>query len=85
MGRFLERLALLVKGVFTGNVQMQTAGDNAIQTQITETSYRSEPLCVFTLAEMRSLLKAASDTSKSAEERKAEVRKLFHVRKRSAV
>lgn len=50
MGRFLERLALLMKGVFTGNVQMQTARDNAIQTQIAETDSRNEAMCVLTLA-----------------------------------
>ncbi|MBQ7214637.1 MAG: hypothetical protein IJS39_01475 [Synergistaceae bacterium] len=56
---------------------MQAVADNAVQTHAAETSDNGEKLCVFTLREMRTLLKVATDTSKSVEERKAELRKIF--------
>ncbi len=56
---------------------MQTVADNAIQAQAAKASYNGERLCVFTLLEMRSLLESAIDTSKSIEERKANVMKIF--------
>lgn len=52
---------------------MQTVAE----AQAAKASYNGERLCVFTLLEIRSLLEAAIDTSKSIDERKVNVMKIF--------
>ncbi len=74
MNRLMRRLA----SVFTGICQSNVAVDNAAHSDAT---LKNENMYMLTQSEMQTLLKAASDDSKSRKKRKAECRKILAARR----
>ena len=58
MSKLLKRIALLIEGFFTGNIQIQMAGDNATQIQSSRVDelLKSEGIFILTLSNMQNLL-----------------------------
>ena len=58
MSKLLKRVVLLIENFFTGNIQIQMAGDNATQIQSSRVDelLKSEGIFILTLSNMQNLL-----------------------------